>query len=51
MKKLSLLLVTFVMSLCSWATTEGSYNVKNYGAKGDGTHIDSPAINAAIEAA
>ena len=51
MKKLSLLLVTFVMSLCSWATTEGFYNVKNYGAKGDGAHIDSPAINAAIEAA
>ena len=51
MKKLSLLLVAFVVSLCSWASTEGFYNVKNFGAKGDGSHIDSPAINAAIEAA
>src|SRR3954468_6506076 len=27
------------------------YNVRAYGAKGDGITIDSPAINAAIEAA
>ncbi len=27
------------------------YNVRDYGAAGDGVHIDSPAINAAIEAA
>lgn len=27
------------------------YNVREYGAAGDGSHIDSPAINAAIEAA
>jgi polygalacturonase len=29
----------------------GVYNVRDYGAKGDGKTLDSPAINAAIEAA
>jgi hypothetical protein len=28
---------------------DGVYNVRNFGAKGDGTTLDSPAINAAIE--
>lgn len=51
MKKLMLLLVALTVSIGSWAATEGFYNVKNFGAKGDGAHIDSPAINAAIEAA
>lgn len=51
MKKLMLLLVAWTVSIGSWAATEGFYNVKNFGAKGDGAHIDSPAINAAIEAA
>ena len=51
MQKLYLLLVACLVNLCSWAATEGFYNVKNFGAKGDGVHIDSPAINAAIEAA
>ena len=27
------------------------YNVKNYGAVGDGIHLDTEAINAAIDAA
>ena len=27
------------------------YNVRDFGAAGDGAHIDSPAINAAIDAA
>ena len=27
------------------------YNVRNFGAKGDGATLDSPAINAAIEEA
>lgn len=45
----------FFMLLCcvfySEATTSNYYNVKNYGAKGDGKILDSPAINKAIEAA
>ena len=31
--------------------SESFYNIKNFGAKGDGKTIDSPAINKAIEAA
>ena len=31
--------------------TAQSYNVRDFGAKGDGKHLDSPAINAAIEKA
>jgi polygalacturonase len=33
------------------AATGDSFNVRNYGAVGDGTNLDSPAINKAIEAA
>lgn len=33
------------------AQGNGSFNVKEFGAKGDGKHIDSPAINEAIKAA
>ena len=51
MKKQLSLMAALMMSLCLWATTGGYYNVKDYGAKGDGSHIDSPAINAAINAA
>ncbi|MDE5650563.1 MAG: glycoside hydrolase family 28 protein, partial [Duncaniella sp.] len=33
------------------AIAGGVYNVRDFGAKGDGVTLDSPAINAAIEAA
>ena len=36
---------------CTLATAGGVYNVREFGAKGDGKTLDSPAINAAIEAA
>ena len=29
----------------------GTYDVRTFGAVGDGVHIDSPAINAALEQA
>ena len=32
-------------------TTKTAFNVQDYGAVGDGKHLDSPAINRAIEAA
>lgn len=43
-------LASCFMALSAMASG-GIYNVKDFGAKGDGTTLDSPAINAAIEAA
>ena len=37
--------------MCLAINASGHFNVRDFGAKGDGTHIDSPAINAAIDAA
>ena len=46
------LLTSFLCVLCcGFAAATGVYNVRDYGAKGDGRTLDSPAINAAIEAA
>ena len=45
-------LLTLLCCLCCGvATATGVYNVRDFGAKGDGRTLDSPAINAAIEAA
>ena len=43
-----LLLLTCLISLAAMA--QGIYNVRDYGATGDGKTLDSPAINSAIEA-
>lgn len=48
MKQLFILICLACSSLTSAASI---YNVRDFGAKGDGTTLDSPAINAAIEAA
>ena len=49
MKRHVLTLAAICMFLASWAN--GVYNVRDFGAKGDGKTLDSPAINAAIEKA
>lgn len=51
MKRILSSFVTLCLATLLWAAPEGFFNVKDFGAKGDGAHIDSPAINAAIEAA
>jgi len=49
--RLALLILCFAAgSFCS-AQTPPIFNVKNYGAAGDGTTLDSPAVNSAIAAA
>lgn len=47
MNRLFLFLVAHICAIAAFA----DYNIKDYGAIGDGKTLDSPAINAAIEAA
>ena len=49
MKQLLIIFLTNLMTMATMAM--GVYNVRDFGAVGDGKTLDSPAINAAIEAA
>ncbi len=44
-------ILTILLALSCISGYAKVYNVRDFGAVGDGVHIDSPAINAAIEAA
>ncbi len=45
------LLCASIISLAANASAKNEFNVRDYGAVGDGINLDSPAINQAIEAA
>lgn len=51
MAKRILLFASILMSFCTNVIASTVFNVKDYGAKGNGTDIDSYSINKAIEAA
>ena len=46
-----LTITTLLIGLLTGCGTPAEYNVTDYGAKGDGKSIDSPAINKAIQKA
>jgi len=47
----AIFLTLAVVRLAASAAGESVFNVRDFGAKGDGTNLDSPAINQAIDAA
>lgn len=51
MAKRILLFASILMSFCTNVIASTVFNVKDYGAKGNGTDIDGYSINKAIEAA
>ena len=51
MRRIVILWVVLLLGLTTEAAVSGVYNVRDYGAKGDGTTLDHTAINKAIETA
>ncbi len=51
MKNILITLTAILASLTTVCAANGQYDVRTFGAVGDGVHIDSPAINAALEQA
>ena len=52
MKKRTLFCILYALSFCcTMMAAPGVYNVRDYGANGNGTTLDNGAINKAIEAA
>ncbi len=47
----TLLVIVLLLFSCNLQASNTSYNVRDYGAKGDGKTVDSESINKAIEAA
>jgi polygalacturonase len=45
------LIVAFGIALLALPLAAAEFNVRNFGARGDGINVDSPAINAAVDAA
>lgn len=51
MKKLATIILMAIAALATTPSLADTYNVRDFGATGDGVHIDSEAINKAIRAA
>src|SRR5277367_5616790 len=49
--RFALAILSFAVGSCCLAQTPPIFNVRTYGAVGDGATLDSPAVNAAIAAA
>ena len=51
MKRALITVIAIILCTAAGAQSPSFYNVRDFGAAGDGTAIDSPAINSAIDAA